>query len=183
MSNLVCQPFKKEFRFVSSGDVGKPGAFTRDQTRRNVPVAYTSGQTTVPLNPFLAPAVRRIAILDRYYSFTLPLDRRDWGYGLQSFVSALQSRELSLVSIAMASSFCSSVDNDANLQAAGLQVYMKAVSDLRSRAMSFRQNWGHLLIASIILFQYEVCTSSHLVSNYHGKALTRAEVQCTFCHV
>ena len=160
MCNLDCQPFKKQFQFVFSGEVEQTGAFKRGQPGRSVPSSHTSGQYTVPPNPFVAPSIHRIAILDRYYSFTLPLDRNDWGYQLEFLVSALGNKNLSIISVAVASSFCSSVSNDANLQAAGLKAYVKAVSYMRSIAVSFKQNWGQLLMASVTLFLYEVCASS-----------------------
>lgn len=160
MSNLDCQPFKKEFQFVFSGEVEHAGTSKRSQPEGSVSGSHTGGQHVVPSNPFAAPSIHRIAILDRYYSFTLPLDRKDWGYQLEFFVSALENRNLSTISVAVASSFCSSVTNDANLQAAGLKAYVKAVSDMRSKAVLFKQNWGQLLMASVTLFLYEVCASS-----------------------
>ncbi|KAJ4154171.1 hypothetical protein LMH87_010632 [Akanthomyces muscarius] len=133
MSNLDCQPFKKEFQFVFSGEVEHAGTSKRSQPEGSVSGSHTGGQHVVPSNPFVAPSIHRIAILDR----------------------ALENRNLSTISVAVASSFCSSVTNDANLQAAGLKAYVKAVSDMRSKAVSFKQNWGQLLMASVTLFLYE----------------------------
>lgn len=163
MSDLPCQPFKKEIQIVfsQSSTPNRQTALQPVRRARVVPAGMRTGGglAKVVVNPFNAATIHRLTLFNKYCDTLLPRDPsivpEDTRFLLATLSSDKTDRMSVAVRVAVTASFCICM-GDRSLQRYSLEAYGRAVMEMKTLAMTFGQQWHRLLEASLLLYLYEV---------------------------